>query len=169
MNLIHWQTLQTLSSLQQHLYQQLYDLSQHCYESTLWIGNCGVTEILSVQVLETEAEIVLQAEIPNAVAESLDIQVTSETVCVRGEWQEVAEMRNWFELEFHPRRFQSIIPLPGLIQPHAAIAELNNGTLTLTLQKSWQTRRQVRVKLLNSCESLPAALLANRSNALVGA
>lgn len=156
---MHWQTLQMLNLLQQYLYQQLHDLSQRCCESTLWVGDRGNIAISSLQVLETKTEIVVKAEIPDLVTESLNIQATSETLVITGVQVESSEHADYFDLEFYSSRFQNIIPLPSSIQPQAAVAEFNQGTLTVTLQKAGQTPQPVQVKLLGNREVRPEAVL----------
>jgi HSP20 family protein len=155
----HWQTLQLLNALQQYLYQELHDLSQRCCESTLWVGDQGNTSISALQVLETQTEVVVKAEIPNVVAESLNIQVTPETVKIAGVQLESPEYRNYFNLEFYSYRFQSVIPLPHSIQPQSVMAELEQGMLTIALQKTGQLYQPIKVKLRGNSESTPDAEL----------
>lgn len=154
---MHWQTWQILYALQQYLYQQLHDLSQCCSESMLWVGEQGIPSISSLQVVETRTEIIVKAQIPDVVTESLDIQVTPETVVIKGVQLEPKEQWDYFNLEFYSSRFQSVIPLPSSTQPQTAVATLDQNTLTVTLQKAGQTQRPVKVKLLSGSESIPKA------------
>jgi HSP20 family molecular chaperone IbpA len=83
-------------------------------------------------------------------ADSLEIQVTDEVVIIRGEERKSEKDDDYYKLEFGSSQFESIIPLPKLIQPQTAIARLKNNILTLVaLQKTSRSRRPVPVKILN--------------------
>jgi HSP20 family molecular chaperone IbpA len=157
MDVVYEQTLKTLSSLQQCLSQQLDDLGQNCCESTLWTAHRGDTSISAIEVWETEAEIVLQAKIPHILAETLNIQAMPETVCMRGECkalQHTPAVAQGFGLS----QFQHVIPLPVLVDPNTAIAEIDDDTVTVRLQKSGQSRQSVAVKVRDRWK-LPAELV----------
>jgi HSP20 family molecular chaperone IbpA len=147
MDVVYEQTLKTLSSLQQCLSQQLDDLGQNCCESTLWTANRGDTSISAIEVGETDAEIVLQAQIPHVLAESLNIQVMPETVCMMGKCQVPPQTPAALEDALELPRFQHVIPLPVLVDPNTAIAEIDDDTVTVRLQKSGQSRQPVAVKV----------------------
>lgn len=147
MDVVYEQTLKTLSSLQQCLSQQLDDLRQDCCESTLWTANRGDTSISAIEVWETEAEIVLQTKIPHVLAETLNIQAMPETVCMMGECKALPQTSAVLEDAFGLPRFQHVIPLPVLVNPNTAIAEIDGDTVTVRLQKSGQSRQSVAVKV----------------------
>lgn len=147
MDVVYEQTLKTLSSLQQCLSQQLDDLGQNCCESTLWTAHRGNTSISAIEVWETEAEIVLQAKIPHVLADTLNIQAMPETVCMMGECTALPQLPATVEDTVGLPRFQHVIPLPVLVNPHTAIAEIDDDTVTVRLQKSGQSRRPVAVKV----------------------
>lgn len=167
MDVVCEQTLKTLSFLQQCLSQQLDYLGQNCCESTLWTANRGDISISAVEVRETDAEIVLQAKIPQVVAETLSIQAMPETLCLRGACQAASQTSAdlLFDLkDFDLKdtvglpRFQHVIPLPVLVDPNTAIAEMDGNTVTVRLQKSGQSRRPVAVKIRDRWK-LPAEIV----------
>jgi HSP20 family molecular chaperone IbpA len=150
MDVVCEQTLKTLSFLQQCLSQQLNYLGQNDCKSTLWTANRGDTSISAVEVRETDAEIVLQAKIPYVVAETLCIQAMPETLCLMGACQVASQISaDLFDLKdtVGLPQFQHVIPLPVLIDPNTAIAEIDGDTVTVRLQKSGQSRRPVAVKI----------------------
>jgi HSP20 family molecular chaperone IbpA len=102
-------------------------------------------------IFETKSEIIFSAMIPCVVADSLDVQVTDEVVLIRGEQLKSAKDDEYYKLEFGSSQFQTIIPLPRLIQSQTAIAKLKNNILTLVaLPKTSRSRRPVKVQILNS-------------------
>jgi HSP20 family molecular chaperone IbpA len=157
MDVVYEQTLKTLRFLQQCLSQQLDDLGQNCGESTLWTANRGDTSISAIEVRETDAEIVLQVKIPNVVAETLSLQVMPETVCMMGKCQVPPQTSADLVRALRLPRFQHVIPLPVLIDPNTAIAEIDDDTVTVRLQKSGQSRQPVAVKVRDRWK-LPAEL-----------
>jgi HSP20 family protein len=150
MGLLQWEAWQRLNALHQYIYDLLQTLCSSMYGSTLWIGDNNSTWISVIQVLETDTEIVLHAEIPSRLANSLMIEVTQETIIIQGEWQRSTEPQDYLDFEFYPGQFQSLIPLPAPIQSQTAIAELKGNRLVVTLQKSWQSRRAVPVTIHNA-------------------
>jgi HSP20 family molecular chaperone IbpA len=158
MDVVYEQTLKTLSFLQQCLSQQLDDLGQNCCESTLWTANRGDTSISAIEVRETDAEIVLQVKIPNVVAETLNLQVMPETVCLMGKCQVPPQTSADLGSALRLPQFQHVIPLPVLVDPNTAIAEIDDDTVTVRLQKSGQSRQPVAVKVCDRWK-LPAELV----------
>jgi HSP20 family protein len=147
MGLLHWEALRGLNTLYQQMYDLLHDLVQVSDKSTLWVADSGTTQISAVQVQETDAKLLLQIELPIGSADNLEIEVTEETVLIRGEQIKPVELRDYFDLEFYTGRFQSLIPLPVLVQPDAVLTELEGNVLTVTLQKSWRSRRAAKVRV----------------------
>ncbi len=165
MDVVYEQTLKTLSSLQQCLSQQLDYLGQNCCESTLWTAHRGNASISAIEVWETEAEIVLQAKIPHVLAATLDIQAMPETVCLMGECKALPQTPVALEDVFGLSRFQHVIPLPVLVDPNTAIAEIDDDTVTVRLQKLGQSRQPVAVKVRDRWK-LPRDLVFIESAAL---
>jgi len=157
MGLLHWEALQRLNTLNQYMYALLRDLIQTSCETTLWVGDGAVTWIPALEVTETDTDITLRAEIPNGLANTLSIEVTQETIILRGEREKSVELRNYLDFEFYPGQFQSLVPLPAPIQPQTASAELQGCLLTLTLQKSWQPRQTVYVELHTTSQPMSNA------------
>jgi HSP20 family molecular chaperone IbpA len=162
MDVVYEQTLKTLSSLQQCLSQQLDYLGQSCCQSTLWTASRGDTSISAIEVWETEAEIVLQAKIPHVLAETLNIQTMPETVCMMGKCKALPQTPATVEDTVELPRFQHVVPLPVLVDPNTAIAEIDDDTVTVRLQKSGQSRQPVAVTVRDRWK-LPAELVFTES------
>ncbi len=154
MTLEDWQISQAMNVVQQSLNNFMDDVDWAGDISTLWVNDRAYNRIPVFIIVETKSEIFFSAIIPSVVADSLEVQVTEEVIFISGEQLTSNTNDDYFDLEFGCNQFQSIIPLPLLIQPHAAIASLKNDTLTLVLQKSPRSRRQVKVKILKSQETI---------------
>ncbi len=149
MTLGEWKNLQTLHILQHYLNNVIDDLDRNSQISSLWLNDRSHNSITTCMIFETKSGIIVNAMIPNIVADSLEIQVTDEVVFLQGEHSKSAKQEDYYQLECGYSQFQSIIPLPKLIEPEIAIANLKNDMLTLILQKSLRSRQQVKVQILN--------------------
>jgi HSP20 family molecular chaperone IbpA len=146
-----WQILQPMHIVQQCLNNVMSNLDWHDYISSLWLNDRAYNRIPIFMIFETKSEIIFSAMIPCVVADSLDVQVTDEVVLIRGEQLKSAKDDEYYKLEFGSSQFQTIIPLPRLIQSQTAIAKLKNNILTLVaLPKTSRSRRPVKVQILNS-------------------
>jgi HSP20 family molecular chaperone IbpA len=142
-------TIQTLDFLYQHLLSWFQDRLESSCSSTLWVCDRGTTGASAIQIRETDTEIILSAKLPNVKAESLEIRVTQEIILLKGEQLVSIGMEDDVDQGFYPRHFQSLIPLPSLVQGQTAIANWKEDILTLTLQKSRKQRLSVRLKTLS--------------------
>ncbi len=93
---------------------------------------------LSVDVIETEDEIVIRSAIAGVSADDLDISVTSDTVTIRGVRShgcEEARGQTVHVRECYWGSFSRSVVLPCHIRTEGADASLKNGILTLVLKK----------------------------------
>jgi HSP20 family molecular chaperone IbpA len=75
---------------------------------------------------------------------TLEVQITPETVLIQGQWAETAEIHGYFR----PAHFQSLIPLPCLVNTETAQATLAEQVLTLQLDKQDDSQfSKVRIEL----------------------
>ena len=131
-----WQTL----NIFQFLSQIFHDLKQNVYDSTLWVCDSGISQPFSLDLQETGTLLILKIQF-HCFEGSLDLQITSETVLVKGKRLKSLEECNHSAPEFLAARFQSLIPLPSSIQPQTALVEMNGTMLTLTLMKSHESQQ----------------------------
>ena len=123
----------------QFLFPLFHNLKQKVYDSTLWVCDRGISQPFR-----------------------LDLQITPETVLVKGERLDPLEYQNYSESEFPAAaRFQSLIPLPSSIQPQNAIADLNGTTLTLTMMKSSEPQRTAKITVGDRAQPLLCAMAIN--------
>lgn len=103
-----------------------------------------------IDVIETENEVKVKAEIPGISKDDLDIVVYDEEVRISGEFKKSDEYKdeNLRRVERYYGSFSRVVPLPAEVKAEEARAEYKDGILTLTIPKSdRQTSRGKRIKL----------------------
>jgi HSP20 family protein len=91
-----------------------------------------------VDILETENELVLKADVPDVDLKDIDIQVENGTLTLKGERK--FEKREGAKEGYHriERSYGSFVrcfSLPETVDTEKVAAEYTNGVLTVTLQK----------------------------------
>ncbi len=113
-------------------------------------GEDGLAFIPSVEMDETDAEIHLKIEVPGLEANDLTVEVTEDSVSVKGERKSESESESegTIRSEFHYGRFKRMIPMPTLIQPDHVEANYDKGVIKLTLPKSdKEERKSIKVTI----------------------
>jgi HSP20 family protein len=92
---------------------------------------------LTIDVYQTPDEIVIESTIAGVKPEDLDINITSETVTIRGERKRDKKIsdEDYFYQECYWGKFSRSIILPQEIDPEKSTATLKNGILTIRLPK----------------------------------
>jgi HSP20 family protein len=131
-SITHWEPFHELERLQREM--------NHLFESWAPVGLSmamanGFAPLAELN--ETDDAINLKLEIPGMEAKDLDIQVTGDTVIVKGErkTESKTEEDGVFHSEFRYGEFERTIALPGKVEAEAATAEYKDGILTLSLPK----------------------------------
>ncbi len=98
----------------------------------------------SVDLKETEQEIILKADIPGINQEDLDITVSENTVTLKGEIKldESREEKGYHLTERRYGSFYRTIPLPTEVKSEEATARCKNGVLELRIPKVQTTKKQ---------------------------
>lgn len=93
--------------------------------------------ILTVDVYQTEDEIVIKSTIAGVGADDIDIAITKDVVTIKGKRQLEEEVRSsdYDYQEIHWGEFSRSIILPEEIDPDKAKASMKSGLLTLHLPK----------------------------------
>jgi HSP20 family protein len=103
----------------------------------------------SVDVLETENELVLKADLPDVNLKDIDIQIEQGTLSIKGERKfEKVEGKGtgYHRIERSYGEFQRYFSLPDTVDPDHVKADYKNGTLTVTLPKKEVAKpRTIRV------------------------
>jgi HSP20 family protein len=100
----------------------------------------------SVDVYETDKEIVVKADIPGVEPENVELYCTPDAVVLRGETRHEDERQegSTHRTERYYGRFERQIPLPPGVRPEEAKANFRNGVLELRIPKTEEARQQMR-------------------------
>ncbi len=98
----------------------------------------------SVDLKETEQEIILKADIPGVNQEDLDITVDENVVTLKGETKqdESREEKGYHLTERRYGSFYRTIPLPAEVKTEEATAHYKNGVLELRIPKIETHKKQ---------------------------
>lgn len=105
---------------------------------------------LTVDVYQTPAEIIIQSTIAGVDPDNLDINITSESVTIRGKREKMERVKDedYFYQECYWGRFARSIILPQEIDPEKSTAEMKNGVLTIRLPKlNREKTRRLKVRM----------------------
>ncbi len=103
----------------------------------------------AVDVAENEREIVLHAELPGMKKEDIDIQLTGDTLTLRGERKRQSSTRNehYHRLERQYGAWQRIFQIETPVDVQNVAASYENGVLTIRLPKQAAARpRQIEIQ-----------------------
>jgi len=92
----------------------------------------------SVDVAETDAEVIVSAELPGIERKDLEVEVLPDSVSLRAEMSQESEKK---EATYHRReriwrRYERTIPLPAEVVSDQAEAKLKDGVLEVRLPKT---------------------------------
>jgi HSP20 family protein len=144
MSLIRWQPFHELDNLR----NQMNHLFEELVRGEREIPFFPKGEIVwspAVELKETEAEVILKAQIPGIDPKDLNVEVSQESVSITGEHREEkkSEEKGFFRSEFRYGKFERLVPLPAPIKTDQIQSEFKNGLLTLTMPKMAQADRKV--------------------------
>jgi HSP20 family protein len=104
---------------------------------------------LTVDVYQTEEELVIQSAIAGIKSEDLDISIESDTVIIKGVRERPGEEkeRNYFYQECYWGPFSRKIILPCEVDSSRATATMKEGVLTIRMPKiEREKKRKIAVK-----------------------
>jgi HSP20 family protein len=91
-----------------------------------------------VDILETENELILKADLPDVDLKDIDIQIERGTLSIKGErtFEKVeGQGTGYHRIERSYGNFQRFFSLPDTVEPDKVKADYKNGVLTITLPK----------------------------------
>ncbi|HBH46653.1 MAG: hypothetical protein A2445_02610 [Candidatus Jacksonbacteria bacterium RIFOXYC2_FULL_44_29] len=111
-------------------------------DMTEWAGQ-NYDGQLSVDVYQTDDEIVIKSAVAGVDSENLDISISNDMITIRGtrKQEEEIQRQNYFYQECYWGSFSRSIILPQEIQADAAVAEFKKGILTIRLPKAKQVQK----------------------------
>lgn len=103
---------------------------------------------LTIDVFQTENEIVVQSTIAGANSDDIDVSVTKDMVTIRGrrEPEHKVKPSDYFHRELYWGLFSRAVILPADVDTDSAKASFKNGVLTISLPKL-ETKTHRKLKL----------------------
>lgn len=111
--------------------------------------NDGAEGQLTIDVYQTENDIVIKSTIAGVKPEDLDVAINNDMVTIKGERknEEVVENGNYYYQECYWGSFSRAVLLPVDVLPEKADASLKNGILTVRLPKADTTKtKKIQVR-----------------------
>jgi HSP20 family protein len=107
----------------------------------------------AVDILETENELILKADVPDVSMPDIDIRLENGTLAVKGErkFEQTENKQGYRRIERSYGQFARYFELPDTVDPEKVSADYKNGVLTITLPKKEIAKpRTVRVQVNNN-------------------
>lgn len=104
---------------------------------------------LTIDVYQTPSEIIVESAIAGVKSEDLDINVSTDSVVIRGERRRETELKeeDYLYQECYWGRFSRSVILPQEVNPDGAVVRFKNGILTIHLPKLNRERsKKLKVK-----------------------
>lgn len=102
----------------------------------------GFLGVPSVDMYQTDDDVIVKATLPGVKPEDINISVTGDVLNIRGEVKE-EQVKEGASYHLRERRFGTFsrsLPLPSAVVADRAKAEFDNGVLTLTLPKAEEVK-----------------------------
>jgi HSP20 family protein len=108
----------------------------------------------AVDILETENELILKADVPDVDMKDIEVRMENGTLIVRGERKFVKNEANskggYHRLERSYGTFERVFTLPETVEAESVKADYKNGVLSITLPKKEVAKpRQIKVQINN--------------------
>jgi HSP20 family protein len=104
---------------------------------------------LTVDLYQTDKEIIIQSAIAGVEPEDLDITIEDDLVIIKGKREKklIEEKRNYFYQECHWGQFYREIILPAEADSSKAVASMEQGILTIKIPKTGtETKKKIEIK-----------------------
>ncbi len=98
----------------------------------------------SVDICETDDDIVVRAEVPGVPKENLDVSITDRTLTIKGRTsdEQKEEREDYYRREIRSGEFSRSVLLPGEVDADRAKASLKDGVVELRLPKASGAKRR---------------------------
>lgn len=141
-----WQPFSELMSLRQAM-DKLFEDS--FVRPSRALAALGEVTVPALDVFQTPNEVVVQATLPGVKPEDVSIDITGETLTIRGETKAEEQIKKEDYL-YQERRYGSFsrsVVLPGGLKTDKAEATMEDGVLTLAIPKAEEVKpKAIKVK-----------------------
>jgi len=106
----------------------------------------------SVDIYETENELVIKADLPEVSEKDIDVQVENNMLTIRGErkFEQKVKEESYLRIERSYGSFSRSFSLPNTVNTEAIKADYKQGVLTVELPKRAESKpKQVKVNVTN--------------------
>ncbi|MDE3168815.1 MAG: Hsp20/alpha crystallin family protein [Acidobacteriota bacterium] len=106
----------------------------------------------SVDIYETENELVLKADLPEVAEKDIDIHVENNMLTIRGErkFEQNVKEENYLRVERAYGSFSRSFSLPNTVDTEAIRADFKNGVLSVIMPKRAESKpKQVKINTAN--------------------
>ncbi len=141
-NLNRFEPFRGAATLHEHLNRVFGEGFDRTEESSL------TTWAPPVDILETEHELVVKADVPDVDPKDLDIRVENNILTIRGErkFQKQVNENNYLRVERSYGSFARSFSLANTVNSEAIKADYQNGVLTLNIPKREEAKpKQIKV------------------------
>ncbi len=131
-NLSRWEPMNEMMTLREAM-DRLFDDA-----FTRPIRSNGHSIIPSIDMYQTNDDVVVKASLPGLRPDDVEITITADLLTLRGEFKNENENKDatWHIHEQSSGSFERSVMLPTEVQTDKAKAEFENGVLTITLPKA---------------------------------
>jgi len=141
-----WHPFTELMSLRQAMDRLFDDSFVRPYRV---LSTLGEAEAPTLDIYQTPNKVVVKAALPGLKSEDVSIDITGETLTIRGEHKAEQEIKKEDYL-YQERRygaFSRSMVLPSGLKPDKAEATMEDGVLTLTIPKAEEAKpKAIKVK-----------------------
>lgn len=141
-----WQPFSELTSLRQamdRLFEGSFVRPSHA------LATLGEAATPALDIYQTPNEVVVKAALPEIKPEDVNIDITGDTLTIKGETKAKQEIKkeNYLYQERRYGTFFRSVALPGGLKPDRAEATMEDGVLTLTISKAEELKpKSIKVK-----------------------
>ena len=138
MAIIRWRPLGEVDNFRREM-GRMFD---NFFDSETEVGESSLTWYPSVDVKETKDEFVLMAEVPGMSKDDIKINISENTLTIKGEKKEEKKQddHNYHRVERRYGTFQRSFTLPTQIQGNKVKAAYKDGVLTITMPKKEEVK-----------------------------
>ena len=146
-SITRWDPFRGLSTLQDEvnrLFDSTYQANPNRSTLTAWAP--------SVDIYETENELVVKADLPDLTEKDIDVCVENNMLTIRGErkFDQTVKEDNFLRVERSYGAFSRSFSLPSTVDTEKIQASYKNGVLRVELPKRAESKpRQVKVNITN--------------------
>ena len=138
MAIVRWQPLGEIDRFKQQM-DRMFD---NFFGSETDVSEASAMWYPSVDIKETKDDFVLMAEVPGMSKDDIKINISENTLTIRGEKREEKkeEDHNYHRVERRYGKFQRSFTLPTQIQGNKVKAAYKDGILTITMPKKEEVK-----------------------------